>query len=160
MAGISVFDKVLYRRSRAEILSCYPGNLYGCIQLALDPLSRGGKLGSYINLNGYKVVGVEAREFLHQYNTSFGADTKSAFNSIAFNVFYRTDFGAAFWSYIFPLLVLVVIVIISPSLPGTLGDVRLAIPTTILLTLIFLQIGYKQELPPLAYVTYLDWLYI
>jgi hypothetical protein len=32
-----------------------------------------------------------------------------------------------------------------------------AIPTTILLTLIFLQIGHMQELPPLVYVTFLDW---
>jgi hypothetical protein len=45
-------------------------------------------------------------------------------------------------------------------LPGSLDDVRLAIPTTILLTLIFLQIGYKADLPALAYVSYLDWLYI
>jgi hypothetical protein len=41
-----------------------------------------------------------------------------------------------------------------------LGDARLAIPTTILLTLIFLQIGYKAGLPSLEYVSYLDWIYI
>ena len=50
--------------------------------------------------------------------------------------------------------------LVSPSLPGSMGDVRLAIPTTILLTLIFLQIGAKADLPSLSYITYLDWLYI
>lgn len=59
-----------------------------------------------------------------------------------------------------PLLVVIGIVIASPSLPGSLGDVRLAIPTTALLTLIFLQQSYRADLPPLSYTTFLDLLYI
>jgi hypothetical protein len=58
------------------------------------------------------------------------------------------------------LLVVIGIVIASPSLPGSLGDVRLAIPTTALLTLIFLQQSYRADLPPLSYTTFLDMLYI
>ena len=59
-----------------------------------------------------------------------------------------------------PLLVVIGIVIASPSLPGSLGDVRLAIPTTALLTLIFLQQSYRADLPALSYTTFLDMLYI
>jgi hypothetical protein len=143
-----------------EVLSCRPGSPHGCVLMSLDPNAMGSKLGSYVDLNGYNVIGIETKEYLHQYNTNFGQGGRFAVSSVGFDVIYRTNFAAAFWSYVFPLLVLIIIVIIAPSLPGSLGDVRLAIPTTILLTLIFLQIGYKQELPPLAYVTYLDWLYI
>ena len=50
--------------------------------------------------------------------------------------------------------------IASPSLPGSLGDVRLAIPTTALLTLIFLQQSYRADLPSLSYATFLDILYV
>jgi hypothetical protein len=39
------------------------------------------------------------------------------------------------------------------------GDVRIAIPSTALLTLVFLQQGYRAELPPSPYLTYLDRLY-
>ena len=145
---------------RPDALSCYPGNRYGCISLVLDKETAGRTLGQYVGLNGYNTIGTEALEFLHQYSSNFGQGNASAFGAIRYDVYYRTDFSAAFWAYVFPLLILVSIVIIAPSLPGALGDVRLAIPTTILLTLIFLQIGYKAELPPLAYVTYLDWLYI
>jgi hypothetical protein len=145
---------------QSDALSCYPGNRYGCISLVLDNEAKGSTLGEYVSLNGYKIIGSERQEFLHQYTSNFGQGDLSAFASIRYNILYNTDFGAAFWAYIFPLLILVTVVIISPSLPGSLGDVRLAIPTTILLTLIFLQIGYKADLPALAYVTYLDWLYI
>ena len=51
------------------------------------------------------------------------------------------------------------IVLLSPSVAGQLGDVRLAIPSTGLLTLIFLQQSYRATLPPLDYLTFLDWLY-
>lgn len=51
------------------------------------------------------------------------------------------------------------IVLLAPSLEGELGDIRLAIPSTGLLTLIFLQQTYQAEIPRLDYLTFLDWLY-
>ena len=97
---------------------------------------------------------------MHEYLPIFGNENPSGQSTVQIDTLYRANFSAAFWAYIFPLLILIGIAIISPSLPGSLGDVRLAIPTTILLTLIFLQMGYKSELPALDYVSYLDWLYI
>jgi hypothetical protein len=143
-----------------DYLSCRQGNRYGCISLALDNEKDHSILGRNVSLNGYSVIGSTSKEFLHQYPTNFGNGKPSSYSSVETRVLYHTIFAAAFWNYIFPLLVLIGIALISPSLSGALGDVRLAIPTTILLTLIFLQIGYKADLPTLAYVTYLDWLYI
>ena len=48
------------------------------------------------------------------------------------------------------------IVLMAPSVEGTLSDVRLAIPSTALLTLIFLQQSYHASLPKLPYTTFLD----
>jgi hypothetical protein len=50
-------------------------------------------------------------------------------------------------------------VLLAPSLAGELGDLRLAIPSTGLLTLIFLQQAYRTAIPALDYLTFLDWLY-
>jgi len=143
-----------------DALSCYPGNRFGCFSLVFDKNANPHALGQYVDINGYSLIGTESREFLHQYSTSFGRGTNDASSAVQMNVIYRANFAAAFWIYIFPWLILVGISIASPSLPGSLGDVRLAIPTTILLTLIFLQISYKADLPALDYVSYLDWLYI
>ncbi|MBM5817309.1 MAG: hypothetical protein FJ083_12225 [Cyanobacteria bacterium K_Offshore_surface_m2_239] len=143
-----------------DLLSCYPENELGCFSLIFDKDSNAQALGQYTSINGYSIIGSESREFLHQYSTNFGRSSKIATSAVQTNVVYRANFTTAFWIYIFPLLVLIGVSIASPSLPGSLGDVRLAIPTTILLTLIFLQMGYKAELPALEYVSYLDWIYI
>jgi hypothetical protein len=48
------------------------------------------------------------------------------------------------------------IALMAPSVEGSLADVRLAIPSTALLTLIFLQQSYHSSLPRLSYTTFLD----
>ena len=48
------------------------------------------------------------------------------------------------------------IALMAPSVEGSLADVRLAIPSTALLTLIFLQQSYHSSLPKLSYTTFLD----
>ncbi|MEB3155877.1 MAG: hypothetical protein VKO26_00365 [Cyanobacteriota bacterium] len=143
-----------------DALSCYPGNRFGCFSLAFDNASNPRALGQHVGINSYTLIGSESQEFLHQYRTNFGRGAFDAYGAIKTNLVYRAEFAASFWIYIFPLLILVGVSIAAPSLPGSLGDVRLAIPTTILLTLIFLQMGYKAELPALEYVSYLDWIYI
>ena len=61
--------------------------------------------------------------------------------------------------WILPFLLVLCLVLLAPSLEGSLGDARLAIPPTALLTLVFLQQTYKAEMPPTAYLTFLDHLY-
>jgi hypothetical protein len=41
-----------------------------------------------------------------------------------------------------------------------MGEVRLAIPSTMLLTLVFLQQGARENIPPLEYTTFLDKIYL
>ena len=72
---------------------------------------------------------------------------------------YQADYWSAFVTWVFPLLIIMAVVLLSPSVAGSMGDVRLAIPSTALLTLIFLQQSYHDELPPLPYLTFLDELF-
>jgi len=51
------------------------------------------------------------------------------------------------------------VVLLSPAVAGSMGDVRLAIPSTALLTLIFMQQAYHNEIPSLPYLTFLDQLF-
>jgi len=131
-----------------------------CVSLLPDKDVSNTLIGQFADVNGYDMYGGFVKPFLHQYNSNFGIGKPSAFSSIDFGIVYKTNFLSALWQYILPLLVVVGVVIASPSLPGSMGDVRLAIPTTALLTLIFLQQGYRADLPPLSYSTYLDILYI
>jgi hypothetical protein len=58
-----------------------------------------------------------------------------------------------------PLLIVMAVVFLAPSLEASLGELRLAIPSTALLTLVVMQQTYQAELPPLPYLTFLDIIY-
>jgi hypothetical protein len=66
---------------------------------------------------------------------------------------------AAFTKWVLPLMIVMIIVLLAPSLEGSLGEVRLAIPSTAILSLVFLQQTYRSELPATPYPTFLDQLY-
>jgi hypothetical protein len=72
---------------------------------------------------------------------------------------YSPDPVTVFLKWLLPLIAVMGIVILSPSIDGTLGDVRLAIPSAALLTLVVLHDGYKENFPPAPYLTYLDEIY-
>jgi hypothetical protein len=161
LAGFPFYDMKLpiTMETRPDSLSCYEGGP-PCASLVPEKIVATTLIGQFADVNGYDMVGSSVKPFLHQYNTTFGIGNPSAFPSIDYGIVYKTNFFSAFGQYILPLLVVIGIVIASPSLPGSLGDVRLAIPTTALLTLIFLQQSYRADLPPLSYSTFLDFLYI
>jgi hypothetical protein len=161
LAGFPFYDMNLpiTIETKPDSLSCYEGGP-PCASLLPEANVANILIGQFADVNGYDMVGSSVKPFLHQYNTTFGVGNPSAFPSIDYGIVYKTNFLSAFSQYILPLLVVIGIVIASPSLPGSLGDVRLAIPTTALLTLIFLQQSYRADMPPLSYTTFLDLLYI
>ena len=140
-------------------LACHETTPGGCVGLVLDAGSNGSMLGDYAEVNGFNLKGIRITELAQRNSVNYGIDPSIVTGVMAATVIYDTSFYDAFWQYIFPVLILVVMGLLSLSLPGSLGDIRVAIPSTLLLTLIFLQLGYRNELPALAYSTYLDWLY-
>jgi hypothetical protein len=72
---------------------------------------------------------------------------------------YAPDLITVFLKWLLPLIAVMAIVILSPSIDGALGDVRLAIPSAALLTLVVLHDSYKGSFPPAPYLTYLDEIY-
>ncbi|MEA5444040.1 hypothetical protein [Cyanobium gracile] len=122
--------------------------------------SSGALLGAYSVVDGFHLHSAELVPLLHAYGTSWGLDKGDLdYSTLSAVVHLDSDAVASFITYVLPLLIVLAIVFAAPSLEGRLGDVRLAIPTTALLTLIFLQQAYKASLPALSYLTFLDWLY-
>lgn len=118
-----------------------------------------GLLGDFSSLYGYRLRKVGLRGSDHRYPTSFGMPRDSLYSRVELMIEYQPQPWAMFTQWILPLLLVMSLVLLAPSLEGTLGDARLAIPPTALLTLVFLQQTYKAELPPTDYLTFLDLLY-
>ena len=111
-------------------------------------------------INGYKITSATLKSTIHNYGTDWGLnDGKLSYSSVTLQATLASTPLPSFLKYFLPLIIVVGIVILAPSLEGELGDVRLAIPSTGLLTLIFLQQAYQAELPALDYLTFLDWIY-
>jgi hypothetical protein len=116
------------------------------------------------NIDGYHLQGWQFRAYVHDYGSDFGLSSKAGeaneqYSQLIFNSVYTRSHWTAIWGTMQPLIVTLMIVIISPNLAGSLWEVRIALPTTVLLTLVFLQQGYKANLPELPYLTFIDKLY-
>ena len=128
--------------------------------LLLEPMhNQPGIIGEYANLDGYQLRRADLTPQLRTYRTDFGQGQTIRVSQLAVQLHYRPSFWPAFIAFLLPLIIILVMVLISPYLEGSLGDVRIAIPSTALLTLVFLQQGYNANLPPSPYLTYLDRLY-
>jgi hypothetical protein len=120
-------------------------------------------LGDYISFNGYRLTGASISPKIHTYRTTFGeenAESGGSYSAVTFAADYKTDTASAIYQYIIPWLIVMTIIVLAPNLDGKMGEVRLAIPSTMLLTLVFLQQGARENIPPLEYTTFLDKIYL
>ena len=121
-------------------------------------------VGPYIDNIGFVTNAFALREYIQRYATGFGfhdAGKKSAieFSQVRLEIEYRKSALASIIQLIIPLVIVMMMVLLAPTLEASLWEVRIAIPSTALLTLVFLQQGYRQSLPMLPYITYLDQVY-
>ncbi len=132
------------------------------VRLIADTQQSG--VGPYIDIIGFVTDRMTVSELIQRYPTAFGhgkagEPTSSEFSQIRLAVEYRKSGFASAQQLILPLLIVMLMVLFAPILAASLWDVRIAIPSTALLTLVFLQQGYRQGLPLLPYVTFLDQIY-
>ena len=136
----------------------------GAEGLVLVPKLRNGELqGDSVTLNGYSVESATSSSAIHSYTTAFGEEgvaNAGDYSMATFEIRYRTNGWAAFYRFVLPWLAVMVILLLAPNLEGNLNDARLAIPSTALLTFVFLQVGAHANLPALDYLTFLDKLYL
>lgn len=112
-----------------------------------------GELGS---LSGYQLQGASFTPFLRRSSNKLGTWYHPHFSQVPLELTFQSNLWPGIVNWIIPLMIINSIVLMAPSVEGTLSDVRLAIPSTALLTLIFLQQSYHASLPKLPYTTFLD----
>ncbi|HIE88597.1 MAG TPA: hypothetical protein EYG52_20140 [Pseudomonadales bacterium] len=120
---------------------------------------QNGFLGMSGALSGYQLEGAILNSYIHQYPSRFGEWYQPAFSQARLDIVYHSDYWSAFVNWLLPLIIVMSVVLLSPAVTGSMGDVRLAIPSTALLTLIFMQQAYHDNIPALPYLTFLDQLF-
>ena len=122
--------------------------------------SRNALVGSFAEINGYRITSLVLKPTVHTFGTNLGLNNGDlSYSGVALQATLKSTPLPSILKYFLPLMIVVGIVILAPSLEGELGYIRLPIPSTGLLTLIFLQQAHQAELPELDYLTFLDWIY-
>ena len=116
----------------------------------------GALVGESGDLSCYGRGGASFKPYLHSASTRFGSWFQPVMAQMRLEMVYRSNVWSALINWVLPLMIVNSIVLMAPAVEGSLGDVRLAIPSTALLTLIFLQQSYHGSLPKLPYPTLLD----
>jgi hypothetical protein len=140
---------------RDDSLAIQKGNV-----ILVPDTGKNALVGSFAEINGYKITSSVLKPTVHAFGTNLGLNNGDlSYSGVALQATLKSTPLPSILKYFLPLMIVVGIVILAPSLEGELGDIRLAIPSTGLLTLIFLQQAYQAELPELDYLTFLDWIY-
>lgn len=132
----------------------------GPVQLVADRTHSG--VGDHIGVSGYLFRDFVIETGHHGYPSTLGLELPglSAYKSqVRFKVLFKKSPSTTFLKLLMPLVTVMTLTLFAPSLSATGWDVRVGIPPTALLSLIFLQQGYHDQLPDLSYLTYLDMIY-
>lgn len=141
-------------------------------ELAFVPDTSGSSGISQKNaLQGYSLNSANFQTRKHIYLTAMGlnADAKEEFGDSNIGVYpnflaevsYTRNFGSSSWQLLLPLGIVSAVAFLTPMIDARAAEAKIALPASVILTLVFLQDGYKQMLPPsLSYLTLLDKFYI
>jgi len=127
-------------------------------QLRLIPDLRDSGIGLYSTLPGWLSRGWSFGEYRHHFSSGLGFSPEdNEFSQLVFDTSYQRSSWSAFWTLIQPLIIVMASVIL---ITRVMTEFRIEIPVAVLLTLIFLQDGYRSDLPDLSYLTLMDSVYV
>lgn len=120
-------------------------------------------IGAYVDLGGYTTRGFHLAGFTHVYESSLGdpdfGDAPRRALQARMEIIYQKSPVPTVLKILLPLVAVMALSLLSPSISAIGWDVRVGIPPTALLSLIFLQQTYQNWLPELPYITFLDTIY-
>ena len=113
---------------------------------------------------GWDVEGLTSQSFVHDYQTDFGDPSAgreaSDFTSLLYTVTIQRDVDYFLWKLMFPLVIVLLTNWLALLLRPNWIDLRTGMPATALLTLVFLQAAYSDNLPELSYLVLMDKIYV
>ena len=134
-------------------------------RLRFIPDSKDSGMGLYASIIGWLNHGWSIAEYRHHYATNFGlanpaSNGQSDYSQLIFSMLFGTSAWASFWRLLLPLSVVMSMVLLVFKVRSDEQDARASIPVTVLLTLVFLQQSYRNHLPELPFLTFLDQVYV
>jgi len=126
----------------------------------LEPLRDSARqTGGGVAMSGFDLAGSAVEAALHRSENPFHPHRFQTFSRAVLRLDYRTDRVASALRWILPLVLVMAVVLLAPSLDSGRDDLSFGLPSAGLLTLVVLQEGYQSQVPSTPYLTFLDQLY-
>ena len=111
-------------------------------------------------INYAEQVRVYASNFYDGSNTSLNNGSDVAQSEASFNIFISRNSLTSFLEYVFPVSLVTFMALSLVRLGKDYWHVKVQAPPAAILSLIFLQNGFRQGLPQLAYLTCMDIIFL
>jgi hypothetical protein len=129
------------------------------ISYVIDAESSG--IGESLQIPGWQLGGWSSKTFVHDYGSKFGEEaTPSSYAAAQFSIDISRPLSFFYWKLLLPLFIVLSAALASLFIRPNDLDVRTALPAGALLTAIFLQKSYSDNLPDLGYLILMDKIYL
>ncbi|MFN3452419.1 MAG: hypothetical protein ACK4ZE_09710 [Sphingorhabdus sp.] len=129
------------------------------VSYEIDRESSG--IGKSLDIPGWILDGWTAKTYAHNYGSQFGEEgTPTVYSALAFNLEISRPISFFFWALLFPLFIVLIAALAALNIKPNELDVRTGLPAGALLTAIFLQKSYADDLPELGYLILMDQIYL
>jgi len=120
------------------------------------------------NISGYKLDGISYADEIRIYTSNFADssevswrdDSATTQSQAAFNVFISRNPLTSLLEYVMPLAIVSLLAVSVVRLGVRYWEVKLTAPPAAILSLIFLQNTYQQDLPRVSYITCMDLMFL
>lgn len=136
---------------------------YGSDELVYVMDVAGSGYGHNLTIPGWQINSWSSKQFLHDYGSFFGAEkagSASVFSVLRFDLEIARPLSFFVWKLMVPLVILLLASWMILVLDPKQVEVRTALPATGLLTAVFLQQSYSEDLPQIGYLVLIDKVYV
>jgi hypothetical protein len=126
------------------------------IELLPPPIKQFPIAGEFASMIGFRLTNTSWSRQIVYYG---GVRNKSPYSRATAMFIFSPQLLTVFLKWILPMIVVMTIVVLVPSIDAVLGDSRMAIAPAALLTLVILHDNYRSGFPPSPYLSFLDKIY-
>ena len=127
--------------------------------LVYQPDLKDSGFGASLQIPGWRMLGWHAEATVQDYASHFGVGAGSRHAGMIFAIAIERRTSFFLWKLFLPLLVVMCANWLAFLIKPDLVDVRTALTATALLTLVFLQKSYSDELPEIGTLVLMDKIY-
>lgn len=135
---------------------------YQKVSYVIDQQASG--IGDQLEIPGWNIKNWTASSLIHDYGTSFGENDNlsggSTYSVARFEINIDRPSSYFIWKLLVPLIIVISGSWMSLLLDSSHLEARTGMPATALLTTVFLQQGYSDNLPQIGYLVLMDKIYV